>query len=502
MSRSEAVASEPEPLDARAATGPWRVWEAAALPIILLLALVLRLKGLGEGLWYDEIKMLVEHVRLPLGELLSTLDSKNRHMLYSVLAKGSIGALGESATSLRLPAALLGTASLAALYVYGRQVTVRREVFFATLLLAVSYHHVWFSQNARGYTGLLLFTLLASYEFLRLLDAERPAPTYSPYLYGLWVALGMFTHLTGGVVPAAHFLILAWLAVSGRPKAGLGDASASRARAAWRRAALGLVVAGAITLLLYAPVLTQLGSTMLDSSGGGASIEWKNPVWAVTEALTVLGQGVPGGALTISVLLLIPLIGVVSYARSYPLAAFVMLLPALLTGVAILLAGQNLWPRFFFFSAGFAALFLMRGLSQVAGWVGGRRSEQVAIGLAAGAVLASALTVPGAWGPKQDFEGAADWIAQHAEPGDAIVAVDMTYQPYTYLGREWPSALSVVDLEREERDGARTWILYTFPPFIQSQFPDLWARIESEYETAGEFYGTLSGGVVIVAVRE
>ncbi len=462
--------------------------EVIVLSAILLLALALRLWNLGEGLWFDEVKTLVEHVRLPLGELLTTLDSKNRHMLYSVLAKGSIGVLGESASSLRLPAALLGTASLGALYVFGRFVTIRREALLATLLLAVSYHHVWFSQNARGYTGLLLFTLLASYEFLRMLDTERPAPAYSPYLYGLWVGLAMYTHLTGAVVPAAHFLILAWLVITGRRKAG--------------QAGIGLIVAGVITLLLYAPVLTQLGSTLFSSSVGGATIEWQNPVWALTEALSVLGRGVPGGALTVSVVLLVPLAGAVSYARSSPVVAAVMLLPAVLTGVAIVLAGQNLWPRFFFFSAGFAGLFLMRGLSWLGQLLGGRRSGRLATGMAAAAVLASALTVPRAWGPKQDFEGAADWVAEQAASGDAIVAVDMTYLPSELLGREWPPAMSLVDLEREERTGARTWILYTFPPFLKTEFPDLWEKIDSEYETAREFYGTLSGGVVIVAVRD
>lgn len=483
-----------------------RRWEVIALPIILLLALALRLASLGDGLWFDEIKTLVEHVRLPFGELLTTLDSKNQHMLYSVLAKGSIAVLGESAASLRLPAALLGTASLAALYVFGRLVTIRREALFATLLLAVSYHHVWFSQNARGYTGLLLFTLLASYEFLRMLDTRRPIPKYSPYLYGLWVGLAVYTHFTGAVVPAAHFLVLAWLIVGARKRSGENDRERGgeddRERAALRQAGLGMGVAAVITLLLYAPVLPQIGGILLAPTMEGLQVEWKNPLWALSEALTVLGRGVPGGMITVAVVLIVPIAGVVSYARKTPVATAVMLLPAVLTGTAILIAGQNLWPRFFFFSAGFAVLFLMRGLSWLAGFAGQRRSKAAAVGLAAVAVLGSALTLPRAWGPKQDFEGAASWVSEHAAAGDVIVAVDMCAQPYEYLGREWPSAMSRVDLERVERVGARTWILYTFPPFLASELPDLWERIDSEYETAGEFYGTLNGGVVIVAVRE
>ncbi|HTG84625.1 MAG TPA: glycosyltransferase family 39 protein, partial [Gemmatimonadales bacterium] len=115
---------------------------------LLIIGLALRLHDLGVGLWFDEIQTMVDYVRLPLGQILTTYDSQNQHMLYSVLARLSVDLFGDSGWSLRLPAALMGTASLWATYRLASRLTSEREALLATLLLTFSYHHVWFSQNA------------------------------------------------------------------------------------------------------------------------------------------------------------------------------------------------------------------------------------------------------------------------------------------------------------------------------------------------------------------
>ena len=46
--------------------------------------------------------------------------------------------------------------------------------------------------------------------------------------------------------------------------------------------------------------------------------------------------------------------------------------------VAALGLGHNLWPRLFFFAAGFGALIVMRGLADVAARVGGARGPTLA----------------------------------------------------------------------------------------------------------------------------
>ena len=124
---------------------PW-----AALIALMILTAALRVIGLDGGLWLDEIFTLVDSVWQPVAQIVTVFPGNNQHTFYSVLAHVSIQAFGEEAWSLRLPALLFGAATPPVLYLFAREFTGRTEALLAGLLLAVSYHHVWFSQNARG----------------------------------------------------------------------------------------------------------------------------------------------------------------------------------------------------------------------------------------------------------------------------------------------------------------------------------------------------------------
>jgi mannosyltransferase len=180
------------------------------LPLVLALTTLgagLRLYNLDSGLWYDEIKTLIDAVRPPLGQILTSLAGDNDHPLYSVLAHLSIAAFGESAWSLRLPAAIAGIATIPALYLLGTRVAGHFEALAAAALLTLSYHHIWFSQNARGYTLLLLCAVVATH---LLLIALRHGRRRTYVWYGIVAALGTYTHLTMVFVIASHAVVWWW----------------------------------------------------------------------------------------------------------------------------------------------------------------------------------------------------------------------------------------------------------------------------------------------------
>ena len=62
--------------------------------IILLLltavAAVLRLVGANRQLWFDEMVTLINSVRVPMVDLLTSYPSDNQHTLFSVLAQLSV----------------------------------------------------------------------------------------------------------------------------------------------------------------------------------------------------------------------------------------------------------------------------------------------------------------------------------------------------------------------------------------------------------------------------
>ena len=79
--------------------------------IILAVGVAVRLPGLQSGLWLDEIDTLVDYVRLPFAQMISTYHSQNHHPLYSLLARAAFLAI-DGDWSIRIPAMLLGVASL------------------------------------------------------------------------------------------------------------------------------------------------------------------------------------------------------------------------------------------------------------------------------------------------------------------------------------------------------------------------------------------------------
>ncbi len=471
---------------------PWpRGRESAALLAVLAVALALRLRDLGDGLWFDEIQTLVDYVRLPLGRLLTTYDSQNQHMLYSLLARVSVTTFGESAWALRLPAALLGVAGIWALYELGREVASRREALLAAALLAFSYQDVWFSQNARGYTGLLLGTLVSTALFLRLLRDGRPAGWRGATAYAITMALTLFVHVTAAFVAAAHGIV--WLAALLKQRRRPSDP------AVWLPAA-ALALAGIGALVLYAPVLPQLRGTLGGETMAGVATAWKRPGWMVAELLRGLARGVPGGLVTLAAGTAVLVAGFVSYARRSLAALALMLLPALVTAAAIVAMRHNLWPRFFFAYAGFGLLVVVRGVFALATWLSARRGAALAAAVLALAALGSAWTVQNAWHPKQDYAGALAYVRAHAAPGDAVVATDMSdYVLRRYLGAGSIPVADAAGLAAVRQAHPRSWVVYAFPDRLSAVKPELWAAIQAGYAPVAEFRGTLGGGAVYVA---
>jgi len=78
------------------------------------------------------------------------------------------------------------------------------EVLLAGALLAVSYHHVFFSQNARGYTAFLFFALLSTDLFLTVLEAVRRRTLL---VYAGVAALTTYAQPFGLFLPMGHLLV-------------------------------------------------------------------------------------------------------------------------------------------------------------------------------------------------------------------------------------------------------------------------------------------------------
>ncbi|MCM2269950.1 MAG: glycosyltransferase family 39 protein [Thermoanaerobaculia bacterium] len=474
-----------------------RTWIAVAT---VAAALALRLPGhLGSGLWFDEILTLVDVGRAPLGAVVGGFSSDNHHPLYSLLAWFSLRACGESAWALRLPAVLFGALSVGMLYLYAARVASRGEALFAAALLATSYHHVWFSQNARGYTMLLCFALAASYAFERLVEAgDRRA--VAPYVAA--VALAVYTHLTAAFLVAGHLVALV---VYRRSRRGPPAAGARR-----RLPLTAVALAGVAAALLYAPMAREAfdlfarkaaeaaAMAQAATTGATAANPWRSPRWALEAVIASLGLGAAGlAALAAAAALLAA--GALDLARRQAWRFVGWVVPGAALAVVLLALGRNLWPRFFFFLAGFVLIVLVRGLAQLGAAVlpaGGRARTIAALALLA---LWSTL-LPRAYAlPKQDFEGARDYLARVRGPGEAVATVGLAAMPYRrYYATDYVEVASVAELDALAAASSGVYVVSTLPVYLASRTPALAAAVASRGREVARFRGGVGDGDVVV----
>jgi hypothetical protein len=481
-------------------------WVLGLLVLFTAAAAGLRAVGLNSQLWCDEITFVVDSVRRPFWSLLSTYSYDNQHTFYAVLAQACVALFGDAPWVVRLPAMVFGTASVAVLYLLGRELTSRFEALAAAGLLAVSYHHIWFSQNARGYTALMLAALLATWCLVRGLKQAGWRPWL---LYALVVALGMYTHLTMLFVVLSHALICGWLLV--RPVRQAQEAI----RLNWRRSLAAFALAGVLTLLLYAPMLADVLHFFLHKPTGMKGVS--TPGWALAEAWNILQKGLGGQPLVaVPALLgagLVAGCGLWSYLRQDRLALALLVLPALLTFAGALAARGTMYPRFFFYLFGFGLLVVTRGIvvmsQAMAAWLAPAARPRLA-GLAAGVLIALLMAASAAslranyQYPKQDFEGAIAYVETHRADGEPVIVAGLASEIclQRYYQRPWQEVRSAGELDKLRRGGRRVWVVYTMPRYLEQQYPELARAVREQFEVVREFHGTLGGGAVLVGRAE
>ena len=468
-------------------------WGVVAL--LVAIATATRVIGLDQDFWIDETATAVTYLRLPWWKAVQSFQSANQHLLYSLLGSLSFAVFGESEVAARLPAVVFGILGVPALYLLARRVAPEREAIAASLLLAVSYHHVWFSQSARGYTGMILFAILGTSYLLRALASNRGRDWTA---YVVCMTLGILCHLNTAFVvmgQAASYL----LALS-RWKEW---------RSSHRPVTVRLVSAVASVAVLslggHALVLGQMIEFFrtVDRTGlGWTSVGSLAPV--VTTGL-LAGLGVVGVVMMAALLIA----GLGSYARQGALLAGLFILPALFNAAAIVVLRYGAYPRSFLYVLPFAFLLAVRGAAVVAGFAAdrlipaedpsrmARTIEVAAIGLLACASV---------WGltynyryPKQDYRGALRHVMAVKGPSDEVAAVGLAAVAYRHYYGTWLRFPQTSDeLRALGAQDRRVWVLLTLPRDMRLRFPDLTRVIETEFEPAARFRGTLGDGDLYV----
>lgn len=178
--------------------------------LVLSLAAFLRFYGLTkQSLWNDELSSWNRSNYEHLSEVIEKGAKTDVHPpAYHVVLYFVERFAGDSEAMLRFPSALAGVLSVFVIFLFGRLLYSNKEGIIASLFMAVLWCPIYYSQEARSYSLLLLFSLLASYFWIKLVRRLRAGK------YNSWgIALGCA--LSSIITSYLHYFGLYFIALQG-----------------------------------------------------------------------------------------------------------------------------------------------------------------------------------------------------------------------------------------------------------------------------------------------
>lgn len=476
---------------------------AAAVLGVTALAAALRLWKLGSDLWLDEIAVIQTYGPASFLQVFTSYVGSNNHLLNTVLVKLALEAVGTSEQAVRMPATLFGIATVPLLYVFCRRFLSWSSALGVALLLATSYHHVFFSQNARGYSAFVFFALASSLLFERALRSDRWL-TWSAYV--LVSVAGLASLLIAGFVVAAHaaigLVLLLVQRMRGRP---IGPPL--------RRLACVFVVIGLLGLHLYAPIVPQVlvyvQHEYTKPSVGDAPLS----TGFVATMLEGLRKGLGPRLLLLAACgAPIVLAGFVHLFRRNATLLGAVLLPSVLQFGFMVVRGLSVSPRMFLLLLPCGLLAAIAGTRAMATWIEqrtGRSGWLIVPGVAViiASFFLSTLRYYYRY-PKQDYSGAISYVEPLRAPDGLVVVLHVAEAGFRFYGERlgtdqehgYAYVRTLEDFDRvlAGHAGGDVFLATTLWGILDIDQPDITARIESEWAVERVFPGTLGDGDVIL----
>ncbi len=496
--RLPTAAAEPEDLSARAAS-----WGIA---VITGVGLFLRLRHLGSDLWIDEITPILFYGKFSALQVIATYLSSNNHLLNTLLVKLSIAIFGETEWAIRLPAVLFGTATIPCMYWVSRFALSRRASLAAALLLAVSYHHIFYSQNARGYSFYLFFSLLSSGLLIRGLREDRLSIWM---LYIVTMFLDFASLLNSVYVFAAH-------AIVGATALFLVGRHHQSPLPLLRRLVGVLTAVGLLVFQLYATMLPQAYVVLRSTYSTPWSGYHPFSEDFLKEMLRGISSGFGAGILFAALpFFLVAGAGFAILLRRHWMLTLTLTLPEILTAVVLLAKGLTFSPRFFLLALPVAILAAVQGVFAMSELLGSRISRTNRVASASiTTLLVVALSVASLVSlrhyyatPKQAYRAALEYL--QAERGSGIIIVSFLAGPgFEYYGERFGlragrdyvviRSIEAFDDVLAAHRGSRSFFVTTLLRFQHLVLPELDTRIAKEWIRVRTFPGTIGGGDITI----
>lgn len=485
--------AEPDDLPSRQAT--------ISLVAITVLALALRLYRVNADLWIDEIITINRFAHESLGFIIGSYRTSNNHLLMSVMVKYSILLFGEHEWSVRLPALLLGTATIPAVYRISRFAMSRRASLGAALLLAVSYHHIFFSQNARGYIVYVFFAVAAA---IALVNALRDDRMRDWILFGAATFFGALSLLNTVFVVASQLLVAA-IAVFLVARRGGEIAPLVK------RLTVVFFVTGFLCLQVYAIVLPD-AFVLINYAYKHEGTGFKP---TSNDFGTDVVRGITDGFGSRAIYAAIPFLfvagaGFLVLLQRQWAVALLLVMPGVITAATLLARGLTFSPRFFLLWLPLTAVTAAATIDALSQWL---RSVVPARRHALATAITLVLALTSAWSlrryyeiPKQPYVAVVKHLTQNRQPEDMIFTVAPSGVGIRYYSRRLSPELlpylrdietdSALKQEMIDRGNRRIILVTTLDRGRSLERPKLTKALRELFKKDTSFAATIGNGEV------
>ncbi len=190
--------------------------ERIGLLLLILAAFAWRLAGLTEqSLWRDEVDVIWLAIR-PLRETVSMFISPAQNgPLYFLLMRPWFALAGTSEYALRYTSALISLLAIGLIWQVARrllpgngQLTLANTPLLAALLLALNPYQLWYSQEGKMYSLVVVLTLTSTWAWL---EAMRTGRRWRWLVYLAVTSISIYTHLLSALILPVHLL---WFALA------------------------------------------------------------------------------------------------------------------------------------------------------------------------------------------------------------------------------------------------------------------------------------------------
>lgn len=178
------------------------------LATILILAAFLRFYNLGgTSLWTDELETWRIASFPDFSEMMNQGIIPDVHPPgYQMLIFLIVKYIGNSEFLLRLPSAIAGILSVWVIFLIGRKLYTEREGLISAGLTATLWCPIFYSQEARSYSLLLLFTMLTAYYLLEIYKNPDRKPIFIRLCFIVSSIITSYIHYYGTFALALLFL--------------------------------------------------------------------------------------------------------------------------------------------------------------------------------------------------------------------------------------------------------------------------------------------------------